>query len=334
MLSEAEIQSLLGKTPAGPVTVVDPQENGKQKIEPQSTSEGKVCEVELWNETAMSPPRVKSEVPGSKDPTWVTTDVHLNGKYEEHVDGEDKWNSISVDKHGGDITSDTRGDTRGSTRGDTKGSTRGDSRGSTRGDTRGSTRGDTRGSTRGDTRGDPEERHSSGTAEVTHSQRPSSKKKSRKKSAHKKRNSKESLKEPVLITVEDEDRIKFFNNSEEVPPPPLSAGSQNRDMDDCSEYTTQEDHYHGDYHGNQHYSNSLKGDFVDDVPDTEVVMGSEIDLVRHRSMLLGTDMADWSADQVLAYESQLALNTSTGLVDDMEGKRRLFFTIVRDYYYC
>ena len=307
MLSEAEIQSLLGRTPAGPVTVVDPQENGKQKIEPHSTSEGKVCGVELWNETTMSPTGVKSEVPGSKDPTWVTTDVHLNERYDEHVDGGNKWNSTSVPKPGDGITSDTRGDTRGSTRGDTRGNTRGDTRGSTRGDTRGSSK------------GDPEERHSTGTVEVTRGQRPSSKKKSRKKSAHKKRNSKESLKEPVLITVEDEDRIKFFDNSEEVPPPPLSASSQNRDMDNYSEYPTQEDHHHGDYHGNQHYSDSLKGYFVDDVPDTEVVMGSEIDLVRHRSMLLGTDMADWSADQVLAYESQLALNMSTGVIEDVEG---------------
>ena len=323
MLSEAEIQSLLGRTPAGPVTVVEPQENGKQKIESHSTSEGKVCGVELWNETTMSPPGVKTEAPGSKDPTWVTTDVHLNERYEEHVDVGDKWNSTSVPKHGDGIMSDTRGDTRGSTRGDTRGNTRGDTRSSTRGDTRGSTRGDTRGNTRGDTRGstrgDPEERHSTGTVEVTQGQRPSSKQKSRKKSAHKKRNSKESLKEPVLVTVEDEDRIKFFDNSEEVPPPPLSASSQNRDTDDYSEYPTQKDHHHGDYHGNQHYSDNLKGYFVHDVPDTEVVMGSEIDLVRHRSMLLGTDMADWSADQVLAYESQLALNTSTGVIEDVEG---------------
>lgn len=117
---------------------------------------------------------------------------------------------------------------------------------------------------------------------------------------------------PSAVNWQDDERIRFYNDREEVPPPPLTAESQTGD-----DNVLLTNYIHGNHEGlhNKHNMYPVQeGDesaCVDGmkcaVDADGAYLGSIPTLARHHSMLLGTEKGDWSASQLFMYDSQLAL---------------------------
>ena len=294
-LSEVEIQRLLGQSEVaeGTVTKVDPSSPspGQQLQEARDgAGSGAVGTLQTtWNRTDVVSSEIDNEKEGGGKSTWNSTDVqpHLNkGK-------PTSWNVTSVDRFGEEHSDAVEVGSAGEAVG---------------------------GANRRPTTAD--RLHSSG-----------GKRKRRKKEGHRRdsatisRRGTESTEDesfathPHAASWEDDEQIRFYNDREEVPPPPLTAGSLVSHGGDYND----DDNLHGNYqdlhasqfHGNHGIYPVQEGDestFADEMGGTVGVdgayLGSIPNLDHHRSMLLGTDKGDWSASQLFMYESQLAL---TGL---------------------
>lgn len=126
--------------------------------------------------------------------------------------------------------------------------------------------------------------------------------------------------DPPSVGEQGDERIRFYNDREEVPAPPLTAESLMSQAGDDN--MRQPDHLHGNYEGlynghfygnHQMYSvqegdESAYAEGMEYAVDADgTYLGSIPTLAHHHSMLLGTEMGDWSASQLFVYESQLAL---------------------------
>ena len=120
---------------------------------------------------------------------------------------------------------------------------------------------------------------------------------------------------PSAVSWQDDERIRFYNDREEVSPPPLTAESLISQTGVDNVPLT--DYIHGNHEDlhNKHMYPVQEGDESACVGGMEYAvdadgayLGSIPTPAHHHSMLLGTEKGDWSASQLFMYESQLALS--------------------------
>ena len=125
---------------------------------------------------------------------------------------------------------------------------------------------------------------------------------------------------PPSVSEQGDERIRFYNDREEVPAPPLTADSLMSQPEDDNVrqvdylHGNHEGLYNGHFHGNHQMYVVQEGDesacaegMEYSVDADGAYLGSVPTLSHHHSMLLGTEMGNWSASQLFVYESQLAL---------------------------
>ena len=290
-LSEVEIQRLLGQSQVaeGTVTKVDPSSPSPGQLQEARDGGGSGAVGTLpttWNRTDVVGSKIDDEKEGGEKATWNSTDMqpHLSkGK-------PTSWNVTSVDHVGEEHSDGVEVGSAGEVVG---------------GANQRPTTADRLNGSRGKRKKHKKEGH-------------------RRDSANSRRGTRSTEDEsfathPPAASWEDDGRIRFYNDREEVPPPPLTAESLISHGGDDNDYL------HGNYqdlhasqfrgnHGMYPVQESDESTFADEMGGAVGVdgayLGSIPNLDRHQSMLLGTEKGDWSASQLFMYESQLAL---TGL---------------------
>lgn len=281
-LSEAEIQGLLGQSQVaeGRVTKVDSStpSSGQQLQEAGDGGEsGAVGTLQTtWNRTDVIGSEIGDEKEGGDKTTWNSTDVQSH----LNTGKPTAWNVTSVDCVGAEV---------------------------------GSAGEVVEGANRRPTTAD--RLHSSGGKRKRHK-----KERHRTDSANSRRGTRSTEDEsfathPPAASWEDDGRIRFYNDREEVPPPPLTAESLVSHRGDDNDYLhgNYQDLHASQFHGNHGMYAVQEGDestFADEMGGAVGVdgayLGSIPNLDHHQSMLLGTEKGDWSASQLFMYESQLA----------------------------